>query len=96
MKKIVRTVNKVAPRVEFKLYHSNEYGYCPVGNREIIGICNAREIVKKVFHLNAEQANMVLDKLQDENKFLVFEKDIEAFFDTKIRNYKNVFYLGAN
>ena len=95
MKKIVRTVNKIKPRIEFILWHSNEKGYCPVGNRETIGICNARNIIKKVMNLKADQIELILDKIQDENKYLVFGKDIDAFFDTKIRKYPNVFFLGT-
>jgi len=95
MKKIIRTVNKNKPQIEFSLWASKENGYCPVSNREIIGICNARNIVKKVFKLNAKQTEMVLDKIYDEGKFIVFGKGIDPFFDTKIRKIPNAMFLGV-
>jgi hypothetical protein len=95
MKKIVRTVNKHKPQIEFSLWHSNDKGYCPVGNREQIGICNTRDIVKKILNLKNNQIEMVLDKIQDEGKFLVFGENIDAFFEDKIRKYPNVFFLGV-
>ena len=94
-KTFVRTVNKKKPQIEFTLWASNEKGYCPVANREIIGIMNAREIVKKVLKLTGAQVEMVLDKLQDENKYLVFGKDIQAFFEPEMKKYPNVFFLGV-
>jgi len=95
MRKRVQTVNKHKPRVEFTLWASNEKGYCPVGNREIIGICNARNIVRKTLKLNAAQTELVLDKLYDEGKYLVFGKNVNTYFDTKVAKVPNVFFLGG-
>jgi len=92
--KLVRTVNKRAPVREFTLWHSNEKGYCPVGNREIIGVMNAREIVKKVFNLTGKEIEFVLNKIQDENKYLVFGNDVDPFFVSKISKLPDVFFLG--
>jgi len=94
VKKTVRTVNKKKPQREFTLWASNEKGYCPVGNREIIGICNARNIIAKTLKLTGKQVEIVLNKIQDENKYLVFGKNVDPFFETKIKRYPNVFYLG--
>jgi hypothetical protein len=91
----LRTVNKHKPVIEFSLWHSNENGYVPVANREIIGICNARLIIKKVLKLSNLDVEKVLDKIQDEEKVLVFGKDIDSFFDSKVRKYPSVFYLGV-
>jgi hypothetical protein len=91
----LRTVNKKRPQIEFSLWHSNETGYVPVSNREIIGICNARLIVKKVLKLSAVNVEKVLDKIQDEDKVLVFGNGIDPFFEPKVRKYPNVFYLGV-
>ena len=93
-KKLIRTVNKKKPQIEFALWASNDKGYCPVGNREIIGIMNARVIVKKIFNLNGAQIEIVLNKIQDEGKYLVFGKDVDPFFESRIKKYPNVFYLG--
>jgi len=95
-KKLVRTVNKGKPVVEFTLWHSNENGYCPVANREIIGIINARFIVKKVLNITAKQVEMVINKIQEEKNYIVFGKDIEPYFESKIKKLPNVFFLGAN
>lgn len=96
MKTKVQTVNKHAPQVEFILWHSNQNGYCPVGNREIIGVCNTRDIIKKTFKINAKQVEMVISKLADEEKVLVFGKNVKPFFETKIKKIPNVFFLGVN
>jgi len=95
-KKLYRTVNKRAPKVEFVLWRANEKGYCPVANRELIGICNARIIVKKLLKLTGKQTNLVLQKIQSENKYLIWGKNTEAFFDTKMVKLPEVFYLGVN
>ena len=95
MKKKIQTVNKHAPQVEFILYHSNDKGYCPAANKEVIGICNARNIVKKVMKLNAKQVELVINKIQDEDKVLVFGKDMDAFFVDKVKKFADVFYLGV-
>jgi hypothetical protein len=90
-----RTVNKHKPVIEFSLWHSNPNGYCPAANREVIGICNARMIIKKVLRLSNADVEKVLDKIQDEEKVLVFGLDMEPFFEPKVRKYPNVFFLGV-
>jgi hypothetical protein len=52
-------------------------------------------IVKKVLRLSNADTEKVLNKIQDEEKVLVFGKDIEPFFEPKVRKYANVFYLGV-
>jgi hypothetical protein len=89
------TVNKHRPQIEFSLWHSNEKGYCPVANREIIGICNARHIIKSVLKLGNTDVERVLNKIQDEDKVLVFGKDIDPFFEKRVKVYPNVFFLGV-
>jgi hypothetical protein len=37
----------------------------------------------------------ILDKIQDEEKVLVFGKNIDPFFDKKVGKYPNAFYLGV-
>jgi hypothetical protein len=97
MKKIVRTVNKAAPRCEFKLWHSNEKGYCPVGNREIIGICKVREILKKILHFDNHKIDIIICKIMEENKIFVFGKDTDRpYFIDKMDKTSNVFFLGGN
>jgi hypothetical protein len=97
MKEKIRqmTINKHKPLIQFSLWHSNDRGYCPVANREVIGICNARDIVKKVLHLKNTEVEMVLTKIAEEDKVLVFGKGIDPFFDNRVRAYHNVFLLGV-
>jgi hypothetical protein len=90
-----RTVNVGKPKIEFSLWHSDEKGYCPVANREVIGIMHTREIVKKVFGLDNKSVEIILNKIQDEEKVLVFGKDIEPFFEMGVKKYPNVFFLGV-
>ena len=93
--KRVRTVNKAEPRTKFLLYHSNEKGYCPVSNREIIGIVNARNIVKKVLNLKAKEVDLIINKLQDERGVLIFGKGVKPHFEDRITKTPNVFFLGG-
>jgi hypothetical protein len=95
MKKRVQTVNKHKPQVEFKLWASNNKGYCPVGNREIIGICNTRIVIKKALKLNAKQTEHAINFIQDTGKFLIFGRDIDPYFATKISKVPNAFFLGV-
>ena len=93
--KNIRTVNVGKPKVEYTLFASNDKGYCPVNNREIIGIMNARKLVKRVLNLKNEQVEMVLNKIYEEGKFLVFGKTFDPYFDDKVRKVKNAIFLGG-
>jgi hypothetical protein len=89
------TVNKHKPQIQFGLWHSNEKGYCPVLNREVIGICKAREYLHFVLK-DKKKVELVLDKVREEEKVFVFGKDIDPFFEKNPGKYPNAFFLGVN